>query len=147
MSPEEAVVARLGDIAAVNALVGTRIYQLKLPQKPTLPAIRVQEISEVRSYHLRGGSSRGRTRVQVDVYANETAGNDPYGDAIALAAAVHGDEAGSGLSGWVGDVDGSPASMRVTGILRDSRTVEYEAEELRLVRVRQDYLVHFQDLS
>ena len=54
MTISDAVCHRLRDDAGVNAFVASRVYQLKLPQQPTLPAIRVQLISEPSVYHLRG---------------------------------------------------------------------------------------------
>lgn len=140
MSPELAVAERIGDIPAVTALVSDRIYVEKLPQKPTYPAVLVQLVHEPSIYHLRGGL-RDRARVQVDAYAAEASGVDAYGQAIALADAIHGDDAGSGLSGWAGSI--GAGAVDVHGILRIERTREYEPDELRLYRQRQDYWVFF----
>lgn len=147
MTPEQAVCDRILSLSAVTALVGTRVYQLKLPQKGTLPAVRVQLISEPTSYHLRGGSGMYRSRVQVDAYAAEASGGDPYASATDVAAAIHGDDAGSGLSGWTEDVGGSPPSMRVHTVQRVDRRVSYDAEERREVRCQQDYMVHWSPMS
>lgn len=143
MTPEEAVAARLLDIGAVTALVGARVYLDKLPQAGTYPAVLVQLISEPTDYHLRGGL-RDRARVQVDAYVAEANGADSYTQVMALADAINGDDAGSGLSGWTGEL-GSPA-LRITGILRVDRSRSYEPDELRLLRQRQDFLVHFRTL-
>lgn len=140
VTPELAVLSRLQEISAVTAIVSGRIYADKLPQKGTYPAVLVQLVHEPTSYHLRGGL-RNRARVQVDAYAAEGSGVDAYTQVMALADAIHGDDAGSGLSGWAGEI-GSPA-LRVTAILRIERTRGYEPEELRLLRQRQDYWVHF----
>jgi len=140
VTPEEAVAARLLDVAAVTAIVAQRVYVDKLPQRATYPAVLVQLVHEPTDYHLRGGW-RDRARVQVDAYAAEASGVDAYGQVMTLADAIHGDDAGSGLSGWRGDI-GSPA-FSVTGILRIERARGYEPDELRLLRQRQDYWVHF----
>lgn len=140
MTPEQAVAERLLDIAGVTAIVGERVYVDKLPQGGTFPAVLVQLVSEPTDYHLRGGL-RDRARVQVDAYASEATGVDAYAQVMSLADAIHGDDAGSGLSGWVGEI-GSPA-LRITGILRVDRSRGYEPDELRLLRQRQDYMVHF----
>lgn len=140
MSPEQAVLERILTISAVTALVSTRVYLAKMPQKPTLPAVLVQLVHEPTQYHLRGGL-RDRARVQVDAYAYEASGVDAYGQALALADAIHGDDAGSGLSGWAGEI-GSPA-MTIHAIERIQRVPEYEPDELRLHRQRQDYWVFF----
>lgn len=129
------------DISDVIALVGSRVYVDKVPQSPTTPLVLVQLVHEPTDYHLRGGIT-DRARVQVDAYVAESdAPSDPYGTVMALADAIHGDDAGSGLSGWVGAI-GSPA-FTVTGILRIVRVRGYEPDDLRLLRQRQDYWVHF----
>jgi hypothetical protein len=146
---EEGICERLESLAPVAALVGDRIYQLRLPQRSGLPAIRVQEISETEDLHLRGPSDLS-TRVQVDVYAQESSGSDPWASAAAVAEAVHGNGLGpqaSGLSGWIGSLGGSPPEIRVSLIRRVSRNQGYEAEELRLVWIRQDYRVFWRPMT
>lgn len=138
MSPEEAVADR---IMALNTSAGSRVWMLKLPQQPTLPAVRVQLVDDPEDYHLRGGSAHGRARVQVDAYAAEDSGADPYAVANALAEEINGDDAGSGLSGAYWDT-GSP-TFRITGAFRLDRSVDYDPDERRLVRVRQDFAVHY----
>lgn len=137
MSPEEAVRARIVSLAAVTALASDRVYMLKVDQDDDMPAVRVQLVGEQYTPHLRGGGGVRRARVQVDAFAAESSGADPYANARALADAINGDGSGSGLDGWRGTVNGTT----VQGILRVDRAVSYEAEELRLVRVRQDYFV------
>lgn len=144
MSPAEVVIARLQAVGAVTALVGTRIYQLKLPQSPTLPAIRVQEIDVIDRHHLRGREQLVRTRVQVDAFVAESSGADPLATVHTLADAIHGDGNGpnaSGLDGWIGEI-GSPPVAKVLGVFRKDRADSYEADVLRVVRTRQDYMVH-----
>jgi hypothetical protein len=144
---EEAVLTRLQALPALEALVATRIFQLKLPEHVVVPAVRVQLVSEQMVYHLRGGRGVRWGRVQVDAYAGEASGGDPYAEAAAVAGAIDGDARGdeaTGLSGWRG-VIGSPPLFRILFIARDDRGIDYEAEERRLVRVRQDYLVWFRD--
>ena len=57
MTVEGAIVSRLKADSAVSAIVGSRVYRLKLPQQPTLPAIRLQRVSRV-EYEV---SLRGRS--------------------------------------------------------------------------------------
>lgn len=135
------MIARLEDIGAVTSLVSTRIYMLKLPQGPTLPAICVQLVDDISFYHLRGGTRYGWARIQTDAYADEASGGDPYASVAEVAQAIHGDNAGSGMSGWFGSV-GSPA-FEVLGSFRLAREKSYDPDHLRLVRMRQDYAVHF----
>lgn len=61
----------LGD-AAIVALVAARVWPLRLPQKPTLPAIVVTRVSDIRATPLRGSASVARPRVQVDCWAQSS---------------------------------------------------------------------------
>lgn len=148
MTPEVAVITRMASLAALTALVGNRIYQLKLPQTPTLPAVRVQHVDSVTEAHLRGSGALRHTRVQVDTYAREGSGSNPLASATAVAEAIEGDGGGSGsaapsgLAGWRGTL-GSPPSIRIDAILKVGSGQDYEAGELRAVRVRQDFMVHW----
>jgi hypothetical protein len=135
VSVEEAVREHLLAAAGVSALVGTRVYMLRLPQHETLPSVRVQLVDEPKNYHLRGPSGATRARVQVDAYAEAAGGADPYATATAVADAVD-----AALSGQVFNA-GSPVSLRITGAMRDGRRPFDEPDELRQVRVSQDYIV------
>jgi hypothetical protein len=141
MTPEEAVRKRILDLPAVTALVGTRVYLDLLPQTAAYPVVLVQLVSGVTDQHLRGGQ-RFRARVQVDAYALDKNSLDPYADVMALADAIHGDNAGSGLEGWQGELPGPPP-FRVMGIQNIIRTREYEPDDARLLRQRQDYWIFF----
>jgi hypothetical protein len=133
MTVESAVRAQLAADPAVAALVGGRVYQLKLPQGVTLPAVRVQLIDEPAAYHLRGADKLHEARVQTDVYATETSGGDPYATAEVVADAV--DEALSGRKFAIG----TPPARRIAGAFRISRRTLYESDVLREVRILQDY--------
>lgn len=119
------------------ALAGGRVYQLKLPQRPILPAIRVQLISDGTGYHLRGEDRARRSRVQVDVYVADE--GDAYTTAEALADEAHSMLVGEPFA--VSDGGSPEESLRVTGAFRAARRALYEADELRLVRIQQDYIV------
>lgn len=140
MTPEGFVADRIVDI---NTAAGARVYQLKLPQDPTLPAVRVQRIGNVREQHLRGPQGTVVTRVQVDSFVAEASG--AYGSVTDLADAIKGDGLGdvaSGLFGFKG-THGSPAILIENVEIVHDGTPDYEGEELRLLRIRQDYLVHW----
>ena len=111
---------------------------MKLPETPTLPAVRVQLIDEPLSYHLRGRDDVVRSLIQVDAVANEfdAVHPDPYGSAAALATAID-----NALSGQVFTDGGSPISVVAHVALRMSKRVIYDPDELRQVRIMQDYTV------
>ncbi len=143
-SAVDVVVARLGQISALTALVGSRIYAMKLPQSPTLPAVRVTLVSQNDPAHLRGTVRRVRARVQVDAVSGERVTADPLSQARAVDAAAHGAFSGgaaTGLSGWAGEVF-SPA-VTVSGILPIDAREGYFADDLRQVVASRDYEVWF----
>lgn len=137
MTPEQAVRAYLLTVGAVTALTGQRIYQLKLPEKPTLPALRIQLIDEPKNYHLRGHDGATRARVQIDAYGSEAVSGDPYAAVTTLAAVV--DDA---IGGKVFTSEG----LRLSGVFLASRRVGYEADTLRLVRCTHDFIAWVQVL-
>lgn len=142
MTVEEAVRLRLLMISALTTLVSTRVYLDKLPQTPTYPCVRVTLVAETSAGHLRGADALTSALVQVDAFAREVSGVDPYALATAVSDAVHGDDAGSGLSGWTGQV-GSP-SPTVQGCQRVTRRRSYDPDELRVLMMSQDYRVWIQ---
>lgn len=143
MTPEEAVAERLMDITAVTDLVDERVFMLKMPQGENRPSIVVQMASDVRESHLRGGSRRGQCRVQVDTHVPEASGVDPYATASSIADAINGAHNGDALAGWQGSTAGSP-SMDIEEVRFLQRLAPiFEAEEVRSVRIIQEYLVAY----
>ncbi len=144
MTPEEAVRARILALSAVTALVSTRVWTEKLPQKPIFPCVVVQEVTDSEGQHLRGPSGLCVARVQVEAQAMEVSGTDPYAAAATLAAAIHGDGLGtaaSGLFGWIGAIGSPPFQIR--GVKAGPRTRRYDAGELRVMTILRDYLVTY----
>lgn len=139
MTVAEAVADRLLSLSAVTALVSTRVYVFKIPQSERRPLIRVQRITDQQDMHLRGSVGLLASRVQVDSYAAEASGVDPYAVARSIDEAVHGDGAGSGLCGFQGGI-GSPA-FEIAAILPISVREEYDPEESRVVRFLREYEV------
>lgn len=139
MSAALAVVKRLEGLSAVTTLVGTRIYQVKLPPKGIFPSIRVQRVGNDEFMHMRGVNRLMRARVQVDSIASEEYTPDVVTAATAVDAAVHGSGDGTALGGWKGVVSG----ITVTGILPAGVREGYDALELRQFKVMRDYWVWF----
>lgn len=100
MTVYEPIRARLLASGAIAAIVGTRVYPLRLPAKPTLPAIVVTRISGVRATHLHGQASLARPRIQVDCWAQKS------DDASALGALCR--QQLDSYSGQYADVTVSP---------------------------------------
>lgn len=113
----------------IEKVPASRIYQLKLPQTPTLPALRIQLIANPKTYHLRGPQGLERARVQVDVYGAETVRPDPYGAVGAIADVID-----AVMGGVVFTVSG----VRVTGAFRIDRRALFE-DAIKAIRIQQDF--------
>jgi uncharacterized protein DUF3168 len=149
VTAELVAATRILSIAAVVAAVGDRVYVQKVPQKPTLPYIRVQRISGVRDQQLKGPDGLTISRVQVDAVGTD-AGVEPYPSVADLAAAIRGDGLGpnaSGLWGWIGTAGGSPDAARVFNVQFADEGVDYEGDEFRTIRMRQDFLLHWREID
>ena len=143
MIVESAIVDRILSLSAVTALVGTKVRVLALRQGERI-GVRVQRVSEFEPMHLRGTSGLISARIQVDSVAPEASQVDPFADAAEIDAAVKGDGAGSGLSGWKGTF-GSPATLTVFGIMPMDARPEYDSAARGLVKIMRDYLVIYRN--
>lgn len=129
----DAVKTLLLTFAPVTTLVDQRVYVWRLPQSPTLPAIRLQRVDEVEQIHLRGPVRSRPARVQVDSVGFS-------GDAAAAVdAAVHGDGITTGLRTFRGVVGG----VRITLIKPVDVRLGYDADDLKQFKVMRDYYVWF----
>lgn len=76
MSIEDAIYSRASGYAGLSALVVTRIYPDKLPQKPTYPAVTYQRVSSQRPAAMNADVGVMRERFQFDVWATTRASQD-----------------------------------------------------------------------
>lgn len=132
-TPVDAIVGYLKADPALAALVGTRIYQVHLPQSPTYPAIVVHSVAEPRSYHYRGPDNLARTRIQIDAYTSEHAGGNQKNVVDITAWTVEARLSGAPFQA------GTPA-LAIRATVRTNKLDLYEAED-RLLRVMLEYLV------
>ncbi len=122
--------------ASIAALVATRIYPLRLPQKVPTPltgAIVLQRISSIRWAHLRGQGALARPRFQVDSWAQT------YDGAVALGTLVR-----SRLEGYQGTwSDGSspPVELSVTVLFQSEADMFEEEVQGGLCRHTADYFI------
>lgn len=140
MTVTEAVCERLKACAPVTALVSQRVWKDVLPQKPTLPAVRVQRISQIEPMHQRGPVGLNVARVQVDSVATTKSAAEE------IDAAVNGDGLGSyasGLRNWIGSV-GSPG-FEIVAVLPAGVRDAYTDAEFRQWRVMRDFMVHYRE--
>jgi hypothetical protein len=145
---EQAVLEHVLASGPVAAIVGTRGYQLILPQKPTLPALRVQLISEIERLRLDGElTNLFWARVQVDLWTNTRDNGDGYALAREGGIAIRNALALRSAGGQSFSSGGSPGELEVTSVEPLDKAIDYEAGELRQIRARQDFGVMFRELS
>lgn len=120
---------------AIAALVGQRVYPIKLPQGITASSIVYTKISGLGDHHMQGPSGLARNRVQVDSWA-------ATGDA-ATALALLVKERLDGFHGSMLWGSNSPqASVTVRGIFFDNENEFYD-DTAKLYRASQDYFVWY----
>lgn len=86
MNLEESLYAYLKTHAGLNALVGTRIYPLILPQPPTLPAVTYFKISRVNQRTMGNPTDvLKRVRVQFSCWATTYAGAKAIAEQVMAA--------------------------------------------------------------
>ena len=128
-----AIYARLAAHAGTAALVGTRIYALRLNQGVTYPAIRFQVIGSPRVHAMTADTGQVDARVQVDSYA------ETYEGAHAVAAQVR-----AALSRWGGTAGGVTVEH---AFLDDERDLDEPTVTVNgdagIYRVMQDFMVHY----
>jgi hypothetical protein len=126
--------------AAIAAAVGTRIWPMRLVQKPVTPAITITRISEQLASVLVGPTPLARTRFQVDSWVQELPGISAFEQARAL-----GDLIRTRIEAYAGewpDPSTSPQmSVRVWVHFEDERDL-YETDVTGgWYRNTQDYLI------
>lgn len=85
MTIEEAITAHLLADAGVAALVATRVYPVKMPQRPTYPAVTYFRVSGPREHSQSGPSGLAHPRFQLDCMAATYAGAKTLAAAVRLA--------------------------------------------------------------
>lgn len=133
-SIEKAIRDRLRTDTAILALVGHRIYNAKMTQRPTWPLIVLWEIDKTSELTMDAVPGQNRVRVQVDCWASNP---DKVRE---LGNAVNGepDQSKSGpLHGFSGPSGG--LTLRMVRLLVERRP-EYQ-EESNVWRLGADYEV------
>ncbi len=123
---EEGLIALLlADTNGVAALVGTRVYGVKLPQNPTLPAVVCARVSESPEYATEGMIGLSSGRFQIDCWADGLAGSRNLKEAVRKL-----------LSGYKGTI----GSETIRASFLETSTDLYDSE-LDAHRVSMDFLI------
>ena len=121
--------SKLTNHAGTAALVGTRVYAVRLPQSPTMPAITIQTVSEPREHAFGSDPGIAHATVQVTAWAETIAG------ARALGAQVK-----SALN----RVTGAAASITVQYCTQEMRIEGYDDGPQRY-REDRDFVISYQE--
>ena len=113
----------------VAALIGTRMYPITMPQKPTLPSVTYQVVSGTSRAVMLHDDNLPMTRVQIDAWS------------LTMSVSMQVDDAIRSLfHNFVGAELGGSPGVYVAGVLKDNPRNDYESDTL-LYRVSRDYRV------
>ncbi len=122
---EEGLIALLLADTDVATLVSTRVYGVKLPQDPVLPAVICTRISESPEYATEGMIGLSSGRFQIDCWADGLADSRNLKEAVRILL--------SGYSGTIG-------SETIRASFQETSTDLYDSE-LDAHRVSMDFLI------
>lgn len=136
MSPQKGAWAvvekRLTTATAAVAYASSRVYPLRLPQRPTLPAYVYQLVSAEREHAMGGDEGTVHARVQVDVY-----------DETFLGTASGGKHARDALSRFAGTATGIRVYDVYVAGEREAFEEQLEDARRRVWRRPIDFVVHY----
>jgi hypothetical protein len=140
VSIEQLVLEHLLASDDVEAIVDDRGSLLILPQDSELPALRVQLIDEIERVTLAGDlTNLFRARVQVDVWTSADAAENPYASARAAGQTIRNRLVLKSAGGQRFEGGGSPPTLAVSSVQTLDKDIDYDPDERRLVRMRQDF--------
>ena len=129
--------AYLLDDAGIAAVVGTRVYPIRLPQGQISPSIIYTRISGFGDNHMLGPSGLSRPRLQVDCWAQSA------DTASTLANLVK--ERIDGFRGtWLWGEDSPEEGIAVQGVFFENEREDYD-DAVQLYRVSRDYFVWYSE--
>lgn len=134
MNIGKAIYYKLTNTSAVSSVVSTRVYQSRLPQSCSYPAIMVQKISDV-PYSDDDGNNLFRARVQVNSYTTD------YNSSHDLATAV------MNALDFIRQTTINGVNIVEISIENETDLTEDFAEFEGLFHVAQDYMVVYQRMS
>lgn len=125
---EEALMSYLLGYSSLNALVSNRIYFLKLPQAPVLPAIVLQKISAPR-IHGFSADTGATTRIQATAWATTYSG----------VSAVF-EQLRASLQNYMNQTMGGAGGLSVKNVELDDENDAYEDDTGRYGKIA-DFLI------
>lgn len=132
MSIKIALATKLKSISALTALVSTRIYSVKLPQKFTLPAVVFRMTSSQTERVLSGNSGKARTTFEISYY-----------DTTDTAAEAGGEIIRKALDGFRGTV----SSVQIQSTIMMDRRDEFDYDIESYQRIMEFKIGHIEAVS
>ena len=130
---EEAIFAKLSGDPSVSALVGSRIYPVRMPDNAIagglLPCITYQRIATVRQHTLDRPSTIAESTFAIECWGRPT---QSIVESKLIARAVQ-----RAIDGFRGSILG----IDVFGVLSQNESDQYE-DEVDLYRTSQDYVIY-----
>lgn len=129
---EEGIASYLEGYAGLVALIGDRVYPMRIPQKATLPCLTYQRISTPRILtHDTSGATGDliSPRFQFDAWAE-----------TAKSAKAITDQVRAALNGKTGAIGTAPRQVTIRAALAESEVPEH-VPEAKLYRGRSDYMI------
>ena len=115
--------------SAISALIGTRMHGVILPQKPTMPAIVMTDITAKDEYDTEGATDLSWGRFQFDSWAETLAGARTLGKAVKNKL--------SGFSGTAG-------SETISGAFINNKQDLYDPET-KNHRMSMDFIIWYKE--
>lgn len=131
-------------VTAITDLVGTRIHAVRYPQTPTYPAIMYVRVGQpMRVYTHSGDSYILTSRYRIEIADRED--RDQATDALSVVTSVGiqltRPPAEGGFSGFTGLLGVVPNQLEVGGMWCEGQSETYDADELDVLRLIQDWKV------
>jgi len=110
----------------INAIIASRIWPLRLPQHPQLPALVVTQVSGQRAAILDGRAPLAHPRLQIDAWSQEAPGVSAFEQVHGLADLVR--LRLEAYSGYMVDASTSPATRVRTWVHFDDEREFFEPD-------------------
>ena len=132
MTITQAVVAYLNSKSTITDLVGTRISNVRRPQKDTLPAITVRRVGALHEHNLDGAAGSCVASIQLDCWATTNAAAETIGEAVRLV-----------MDGFVGTMGDKAVAVCTFEFEIDLYDEPRDASDVGVYHVAQDYAIRY----
>lgn len=129
-----ALVAFILADSGILAIVGSRVYPLKIPQGIDQTSIVYTRVSGISGHHMGGRDGLARARIQLDCWSKSA-------DASSSLANLVKDR----LDGYCGVMGTGPAALDVQGIFFSDERESFD-DTVKMYNTGRDYFINFAEL-